>query len=135
MPVPGADLHFIEAVAHIRVAQLGQSDGLRIVGFDCNEVDALGLVIVDELLDTAVVELRSGAVIAGEDDRQERTIGVIAQLVDAAIDPGEREIRSRRTDRQRRVFLGRRKCGHGEKYDTRSECSSSMHSRYRSSNL
>ena len=45
MAVFGADFHLFQAVAHVGVAQLGELDGLGVVGIDAHEVHAFAAVV------------------------------------------------------------------------------------------
>ena len=101
---PRAQLHLRQRVGDVGVAQLVEPDGLRIVRVDRDERDALAAIVLVELFDPALVELRDRAVIALEDERQHLGAGVLAGLVGLAVDAGQREVRERRADRQHRVF-------------------------------
>ena len=68
MLCPWRGFHFLQPVAHVRVAELIQADGLGIVGRDRHDGDASAFVIVNELLDSILICLGGWAVVAGEDD-------------------------------------------------------------------
>ena len=68
---------------------------LGIVGLNGDYGDTFVPVVVRQLLDPALVHLRYGAVITGKNHHQDRTGGIIAQLVDLAVDTRKREVRSR----------------------------------------
>ena len=95
----GADLHVFEAVGDVGVAQLGEGDGLGVVGIDGDEAHAFGAVVVDEFLHTAFVKLRSGAVIADEHDDEDGVL-VVGQLVNFVVDAGEGKVGGRGADGQ-----------------------------------
>ena len=96
----GANLHFVEGVADVGIAEFVQLDGFGIVGFNGDEGDVAGFVVVGEFLDSGFVELRSGAVIAGEDQHEDLAGGVVLEAVLLVVDPGKAEIRRGRANRQ-----------------------------------
>src|ERR1022692_1236835 len=61
MPVLRADLHLRKRIGKVRVAQLIQAHGFRIVGLNRHQRDAAIPIIADQLLDAAFVKLRRGA--------------------------------------------------------------------------
>ena len=99
--VLGPDLHFLEAIAQVRVAQFVQSDRLRAVGRDGHESDFLILVVRGKLLDAALVGLGRGAVIAGENHDQDLRLAERVQAVGLAVHAGQAEIGRRAADLQR----------------------------------
>ena len=106
MAVGGADLHFVEGVADVGVAHFVEADGEGIVGLDGDEGDALILIIGGELFDAAFVELRGGAMVAGEDDGEEFGGAEIGERIGFAIDGGEVEVRGGGADGERRGIFG-----------------------------
>ena len=99
--VLGADLHVLEAVAQVAVAQFVQPHGLGVVGRDGHHGDLLVLVVRRKLLDAVLVGLGRGTVVAGEDDDQDLGVAERLQAVGLAVHAGQAEIGCRAADLQR----------------------------------
>ena len=53
MPVLGAYLHVVKRIADVGVSHFVEQHGIGIVGFDRDQLDALVLVVIGELLESA----------------------------------------------------------------------------------
>ena len=73
--VLGPQLHVLERIAQVGVAQLVEPHGQRVVRRDGDQGDALVLVVGVQLLDPLFVGLGRRAVVAGEDDEQQLGVG------------------------------------------------------------
>src|SRR5205814_7927624 len=76
-------------------------------GVDGDELQPFVLVVVVELFNPALVELRRGTVVALEDDPEDLGAAVLRELVHLAVDARQVEIRRRRADRENRMLLVR----------------------------
>jgi hypothetical protein len=102
--LPGhPDFHILERVRGVGGIQFIDAEGLGIVGLDDHDGDTFGGVVVVELLDALLVHLGDGAVVAGEDDGEDRAGGVVREGVCFAVDAGKRKIRGREADGEDRV--------------------------------
>ena len=102
----GPDLHVLERVAQVGVAQLVEPDGERVVRRDGDEGDALVLVVGVQLLDAVLVGLGRRAVVAGEDDDQHLGVGEVLQGVGLAVHARQGEVRGGVADGERFEPLG-----------------------------
>ena len=96
--VAGAELHVVQRVAEVGVAELVEPHGLGIVRRDGDDGDAAVLVVGGELLDAIFVGLGRGTVVAGEDDCQDVGVGEVSERIGFAVDPGQRKIGGRDAD-------------------------------------
>ena len=99
--VVGPDLHLLERIAEVRVAQLVEPHCLGVVRGDGHQRHALAGIVVMELLDPFLIGLGRRAVVAGEDDNQHGGRGEALERVPASVDTRQLEVRGRRADRQR----------------------------------
>jgi len=108
MAIGSAGFHVVEGVAYIGIAHLVEAHGHGIVGLDGDDGHAAVFVIGGDLLDARFVELRGGAVIAGEGDDENFGGGVVGEAVGLAVDTGEAKIGSGGADGERggAVFVG-----------------------------
>jgi hypothetical protein len=105
MPVLGANLHLFETVANIRVAEFVQASGGRIVWFDRDQGHALIAIIIRQLFDARLIELRCGAVVTREDDGEDFGRGILGERVRLAVDTRQRKIRRLGADGRQTPFL------------------------------
>ena len=96
--VAGADLHVVERVAKVGVAELVEPHRRRIVRRNRHHRDAAILVVGGQLFDPLFVRLGGRAMIAGEDDRQDVGVGEIGERVGLVVDARQREVGCRGTD-------------------------------------
>ncbi len=96
-----ADLHLVEGVAEVGVAELVETDGQRVVRGDRDHRHPLGPVVRVQLLDPLLVGLGGRTVVRGEDQHQELGVGEAPQRVPPAVHPGQVEIGSGRADGKR----------------------------------
>ncbi|HET6898986.1 MAG TPA: hypothetical protein VFK70_11580, partial [Vicinamibacteria bacterium] len=77
----GADLHLLQRIAQVRVAQLVETHRLGIVRGDGDEGHAFGGEVVLQLLDALLVGLRGRTVVAGEHEDEHARGGVLRERV------------------------------------------------------
>src|SRR5258708_21337453 len=94
-PFESMNFHFLEAVADIRRVQFIDSNGLRVVGLNCDNRHSAMAIVRFQLLDALLIHLRDRAVIAREYYDQYRTGRVIGETMDLSIHSGQGEIRRR----------------------------------------
>ncbi len=97
----GADLHLLEAVGQVGVAQLVEPQRPRVVGVDGGQGHAFVLVVGVQLHDPPLVGLCRRAMIAGEDDHQQFRVAEILQAVSLPVNAGQIEVGGGRSDGQR----------------------------------
>jgi hypothetical protein len=103
MFVLNTNFHFVEAVADVGRVQFIDSNGLRVVGLNCDNNDSAMAIVRLQLLDALLIHLRDRAMVAGEYYNQYGTGRVISETMDLSIHAGQGEIRRRRAQRQNRV--------------------------------
>lgn len=103
MPICGAGLHVFEGIADICVAKFIQQDGVGIVRFNGDESYAFIFVVINQLHDALLVQLRSRTVIAGEGDHQDFGGGVVFEAVCLVVDSREAEVWSWGADGENRM--------------------------------
>src|SRR5437660_11420597 len=108
MAIGGANLHVIEGVADVRVSELIEPNGIRIVRLNGEKRDTLAAVIVRQFLDAGLVELGGRTVIASKNDDQDLGRGVVAQFVRFAVYARKGEIGRGGTECERSVRLIRK---------------------------
>ena len=101
MTIRRANLHLLERIAEIRIAQFVEADGVGTIGLDGDEGDASIAVVGRKLLEASFVKLRRGAMVAREGDDKNFAGGVFGQAVRLPINAGKAKIRRGRTDGQR----------------------------------
>ncbi len=96
MLVLHANLHLFQSVAGIGGVQFVHANRLRIIGLNRDDSHASRLIVVRQFLDSALIDRRNRAVIAGEHDHQHGIRRVVAEFVDFAINTGKGKVRRRR---------------------------------------
>ena len=92
--------HSGQRVRHIRIGELLRTNGLRSIGIDRDDGDTAAAVVLVQLLNALLVELRGGTVVARKDHDQHRTAGVLRERVGLAVGAGQRKRRSGRANGQ-----------------------------------
>ena len=100
MLVLGADLHLFETVADVGGIEFIDPDGGGIIRLNRDHGDAAVFVVGRELRDAALVHLRDGTMIAGEDHDEHGAGRVVGELVNRSIDAGKFEVWRGRTERE-----------------------------------
>ena len=72
-------LHVVQRLADIGVPEIGELHRGRLVGVDRHDRHPLAAVVLVELPDSRLVQLRGRAGVAGEDHRQDTAVRVVAQ--------------------------------------------------------
>jgi hypothetical protein len=93
-------LHFFEGIAQIGRIELIDTNCFRRIGLDCGHRNSARTIGGVELRNPGFLHLRNRAVVAGEDDHQHRTRGIVAQPVVLPSIPGNSKIRRGRTQRE-----------------------------------
>ncbi len=95
------DLHRLERVVEVGVAQFVGANRERVVGGNRDEFDPLGGVFGLELRQAGFIGVGGRTVVAGEHDHQGLGVGEVGERVRLAVDPREAEVGRRLADRQR----------------------------------
>jgi hypothetical protein len=96
----GPDLHVLERVAEVGVALLVEAQGEGVVRRDEYDLHAAAREVGVETLDPLLVGLRGRAVVGGEDDHENLRRREALEGVPLAVDAGQVEVRSLRSDGQ-----------------------------------
>ena len=88
MPVRGTDFHLFKRVTYIGVAHFIKPDRVGIVGLDRHKSYSAIAIIRCQLLNSALIELRRGTVIADECDDQHLACGIVFQAMGLIIRSG-----------------------------------------------
>jgi len=101
LPEGRTDLHVVERVADVRVAHLVEAQCLDAVRLDHDEGHALRRVVVDDLTDALLVDLRGRTMHRREDHDEGLRRREAGERVGLAVYPGQAEIRRERADGER----------------------------------
>ncbi len=97
-----SNLHLLERIAQVGVAQLIEPHGGGIVGRDRHDGHTFVLEISMQVGDPLFIGLGRGAVIAREDHDQHFRLGEVLKRVGLAVNAGEAKVGGLGTDGQRR---------------------------------
>ena len=101
MTISSSQLHLFEGVAHIGVSHLVQPDSVWIIRLDCDQRHPAFTIISGQLLDAALIELGSRAMITCKSYYENFAGPIVFEAVCLSVDTGQAEIRCGGSDWQR----------------------------------